>query len=478
MKRSWAFAIVCLSVFAIFCLCVAARCHGDFTAPAGEYVVVDGVAMPVAGCPGGVCPAPIQGSRPSQPRYTPPQSQANAAVCRIKCAAIDRRTGRKETAMGSGTLVDVDGGHGLVVTAKHLEGREPITCTFPNGKSLPGKWVQDKNPNDLAAIIIADPGVPPVQVAKQMPGRGELAISAGYGGQGRYAANTGYITRVFGNQFELTGAARGGDSGGPVFDRHGRLIGVLWGTTPENEIRRGVAPVVVATTCTAADGFLQRAGRYLIPYRNDVAGRLDGLQNQVNGLQSGYLSPPAAEAAGLESRVALLEQRQAALEARQDKVRDTAEALAAKYESKLPGITKDVERAVAESKAAVADSQKKLDEALDEDNPKGIFGRIKARLSGIFNVIPFLKYGLIGVAIGLGYLFLRKEGAKAAAGEQTAWQRLAAMTPNEIDDKIAAKVAAGQAALHERMAGLQDTVGSLAGSVATLAKDKITGMGK
>jgi len=250
---------------------------------------------------------------------------------------------------------------------------------------------------------------------------------------------------------------------------HARIVGAASAAKIRAAADEAAGVALMAQAETAA-------GRHLIPYRNEVDGRLDGVQQQVNGLQSGrYLSPPgsSADTAGLSARVAHLEQRQAALEARQDNVRQTAEALAAKYESRLPGITSDVQRAIAESQAATTG----LKEALDEDNPKGLFARVKARLEerlgGLFEVMPWLKYGLIGVAIGLGYLFLRKEGAKAAAGEQTAWQRVAALTPTEIDDRVAAKVAAGQAALHERLAGLQGTVSNLAGSVAAMAKDKI-----
>ena len=126
--------------------------------------------------------------------------------------------------------------------------------------------------------------------------------------------------------------------------------------------------------------------------------------------------------------------------------------------------------------ADTKETKDKLASALDEESPRGLLGKVKAhlheRFGDVFATLPWLKYGLIGLAIGLGYLFLRKEGARAAAGEPTLWQRAAALTPTEIDDKIAAKVAAAQAGLHERLAGLHGTVANLAGSVSALAQNQ------
>ena len=67
---------------------------------------------------------------------------------------------------------------------------------------------------------------------------------------------------------------------------------------------------------------------------------------------------------------------------------------------------------------------------------------------------------------------VRKEGAKAAAGEPTVAQRAAALTPTQIDDRIADRIAGVQASIHERLAGLHGTVANLAGSVSALAQNQ------
>ena len=490
-REGFAFWLVFGPAVLILCFCLAATCRGQggaFTAPGGMYDVIDGRAVlnpgwqPAqgcgpGGCPGGSCPIPQppRWQTPRRPAAEAPQAPPNPAVCRI------RNQMARQGSLGSGTVVDTGGGYALVLTCKHLfrDGAGAITCTFPgNPTAYPGKYVADKNENDLAAILIDDPRVAPVDLAAEPLRRGEFAQSAGFGPDGRYAVNSGFVTRVDGTQFELSGAARQGDSGGPVFDAQGRLIGVLWGTDGRE---------VIATSAATADGFLQRAGRYLLPWNakiNDPARDPRNRPPVVQPPQVVVQPPqqgrcPQVDLAPIEAALGDLDRRQSALEARQDKVRDTAEALAAKYEAKLPGITADLQKAIDGSKTAkdAADAAKgDVAAALSDEGPKSLLGRVKARLDerlgDVFATLPWLKYGLIALAVALGYLFLRKEGEKAAAGQPTLWQRAAALTPTDIDDKIAAKVAAGQAALHERLASLHGSVANLAGSVSALAQNQ------
>ena len=68
---------------------------------------------------------------------------------------------------------------------------------------------------------------------------GETAESCGYGPDGRLACNSGLFLGYKRSAetpdgpddwFAISGHARGGDSGGGVFNRAGKLVGVLWGT--------------------------------------------------------------------------------------------------------------------------------------------------------------------------------------------------------------------------------------------------------
>ncbi len=118
--------------------------------------------------------------------------------------------------MGSGTLVDVENGYGLVVSAQHVlrGGGENVICEFPNGKRMAAKRVADKDKHDIAALLIRDPGIKPIDVSTQGPQMGEAASSAGYGGPGKNPANHGRGVKVHRTQFEIFGAAPGGGRGG------------------------------------------------------------------------------------------------------------------------------------------------------------------------------------------------------------------------------------------------------------------------
>ncbi|HET6883970.1 MAG TPA: serine protease [Pirellulales bacterium] len=144
---------------------------------------------------------------------------------------------RGSTSYGSGTLVDVYGKHGLVLTNWHVVGDavSPPTVLFADGFRSLAHVVKADRDWDLAALVIWRPEVKPVPLAAQPPQPGELLSIAGYG-QGPYRLASGrctnYLapnTRLPREMVELEAVARQGDSGGPIFNRQGELAGVLWG---------------------------------------------------------------------------------------------------------------------------------------------------------------------------------------------------------------------------------------------------------
>jgi hypothetical protein len=144
---------------------------------------------------------------------------------------------RGSTSYGSGTLIDVQGQHGLVVTNWHVvsDAVRPPTVLFADGFRSLAKVVKTDRDWDLAALAIWCPAVEPVPLAVQPPQPGEMLAIAGYG-QGPYRLASGrctnYLspnTRLPREMVELAAAARQGDSGGPIFNRRGELAGVLWG---------------------------------------------------------------------------------------------------------------------------------------------------------------------------------------------------------------------------------------------------------
>jgi hypothetical protein len=172
-------------------------------------------------CPGGQCPAPLEPVVDARP------------IARVVSERGQART------LGTGTLVDVFDGRGLLVTCAHVlgDGADRIVITFPDGRGYAANLLKLDAGADLAALEIAAPAARPVVVAERFPRPGEVLTSCGYGSDGRLWCNRGqalgYVTtagRAGREVLELAGAARLGDSGGPVLNGDGHLVAVLFGT--------------------------------------------------------------------------------------------------------------------------------------------------------------------------------------------------------------------------------------------------------
>ena len=107
---------------------------------------------------------------------------------------------------------------------------------------------------DLAVLEIATSGTRAIGLAETDPRPGQILTACGFG-RGDYRSARGGLVRYVGGEggtptFELSGPARSGDSGGPILDERGRLVGLLWGTDGR---------VTVATAISAIGPFLRPA---------------------------------------------------------------------------------------------------------------------------------------------------------------------------------------------------------------------------
>ncbi|MBQ6107958.1 MAG: trypsin-like peptidase domain-containing protein [Thermoguttaceae bacterium] len=147
---------------------------------------------------------------------------------------------------GTGTWIQLNADRNAVLTCAHLfvVGRsERITVYFPNLPPLPVRLLVLNREWD-AALLTADAGAPPksslpkaVLLAQTPPRQGDFLRFCGYGPTGSFLWNLGTLRgycrlpRTAGCcTMVLTGTARMGDSGGPIFTLDGHLAGVLWGT--------------------------------------------------------------------------------------------------------------------------------------------------------------------------------------------------------------------------------------------------------
>lgn len=211
------------------------------------------------GCADGRCPTVVVplAPRPAESNLAPPRA---AAIVRVENASGVGRS------LGSGTLVDVEANRGLVVTCAHLfrEQVGTVTVTFASGRAFTADVLKQDVAADLAALAIAAPDVQPVELATDYPKRGDPLVSCGYGGDGRLWCNRGqalgYVSLAGARGaevLELSGAARSGDSGGPVFNRRQQLVAVLFGTNGR---------VVDGTYCGRVRQFLEGlSARFLSP---------------------------------------------------------------------------------------------------------------------------------------------------------------------------------------------------------------------
>lgn len=229
----------------------------------GLFVLLLLAPSPAHGqCPGGTCPTqpspqyapPAAQWRPSSPlvpnrqeptpgqptpawRYARPEGHLGA-VCRVVV-----EDGGGQRSIGSGSLVEYEGQY-AILTNYHVvkDGRGRIRVAFADGTWRTATLVGTDPTWDLAALELSEPpkGITPAKLqygteAKWEPG--QRLESAGYGPDGKLAVNSGrflaYRTRAgatAADWLEMSGRARQGDSGGPIFDARGRLAGVLWGT--------------------------------------------------------------------------------------------------------------------------------------------------------------------------------------------------------------------------------------------------------
>jgi serine protease Do len=139
-----------------------------------------------------------------------------------------------DDAQGSGVIVSKDG---YVLTAGHVSGKpgQRMLLVLANGKRLRAKALGANNDIDSGMVKILDPAPPggfpfvPLGSAKDLQA-GQWVVALGHPGgyqEGRPpVVRLGRVLNASPRQIGTDCLLIGGDSGGPVFDRDGRLIGI------------------------------------------------------------------------------------------------------------------------------------------------------------------------------------------------------------------------------------------------------------
>ena len=140
------------------------------------------------------------------------------------CVAISDRRG-----FGSGVIVNPEG---LILTAGHVvTSRNRLEVIFPSGRRAQARSLGRNLSIDAGMVQLIDPGPwPAVELAEAPPERGDWVVSLGHSGGfelGRKPpVRTGRILGDRKGQFVTDAVLIGGDSGGPLFNLEGKLIGI------------------------------------------------------------------------------------------------------------------------------------------------------------------------------------------------------------------------------------------------------------
>ena len=201
-------------------------------------------------CPNGNCPFAFP---PSQPIQSPKVPKAPDGVLRSvvrvynaydeTISTADATLGptrRRVVEKGSGAFVADSLGARYVLTAAHIfrDGRGQITAQTLDGRVFPVSLVLTSEECDVALLRVdASTNVPALTISASWPRQGETVWRAGFGPDETLkelaGAVKGYVKTDRYATYEtlkIDGAARQGDSGGPVYNASGEIVGVVWGT--------------------------------------------------------------------------------------------------------------------------------------------------------------------------------------------------------------------------------------------------------
>ena len=132
---------------------------------------------------------------------------------------------------GSGVVVTEDG---YVLTVAHVNQRagRTVTMTFPDGRRVRGKTLGNDRGLDAGLVKITDKGTwPYTPMGKSGDVRpGEWCLALGYPApfrrSGTPVVRLGRVIRTDGQAVVTDCTIMGGDSGGPLFDLDGKVIGI------------------------------------------------------------------------------------------------------------------------------------------------------------------------------------------------------------------------------------------------------------
>ena len=151
---------------------------------------------------------------------------------RVRASLVQVRSGGRGG--GAGTVWHSDG---LILTNAHVVEREPVQVVLPQGDTLPARVVAQDKKLDIAALAVDATNLTTIEIGESRrlrPGQVVLALGHPWGVMGSVSA--GVVIGLSSERPEMEGSRREmiavslslrpGNSGGPLVDAHGRLLGI------------------------------------------------------------------------------------------------------------------------------------------------------------------------------------------------------------------------------------------------------------
>lgn len=156
------------------------------------------------------------------------QQHVESLVAQVAPAVVAVEVG---TGSGSGVVISEDG---LVLTAGHVCGdpNRDVRFTFPDGKTVSGTTLGSDEDSDTGLMQITDHGKWPHaslgDLALATPGDWVLALGhpGGFDLRRSLVVRLGRVIRVAPDVLQTDCTIAPGDSGGPLFDMQGRVVGI------------------------------------------------------------------------------------------------------------------------------------------------------------------------------------------------------------------------------------------------------------